>query len=85
MATDTVRAAGTLDLTVHRRDPHAKPHLRVQGRYSTNTDVREYDGNFGKTLCGARLATDQLWVDYEPEDRDPLCPRCFTEPSDDRR
>lgn len=85
--TDTVRAAGTLDLTVHRRDPDVEPVLMpatgARASYrairigKSGFEPREFNGHAGKTVCGKTLDLDELWVDYQPEDRDDLCPRCF--------
>lgn len=83
----SIRAAGTLDLTVHRRDPKVRPDVRVpvgqQGRRARVivAVAAEATGHLGRTVCGRRLELDELWVDYEPESCDVLCTRCFTDGS----
>lgn len=90
-----VRAAGTLDLTVHLRDPAVEPSMRpanTAGAYYRTLDakegrhprVREWEGHAGATLCGKLLELSELWVEHEPEAGDPCCRGCFDgEPLDD--
>lgn len=90
---DTVRAAGTLDLTVHRRDldvePKAIPAKGPTSRYRAIVEhpdgnalkerlaPREWNGHAGATVCGKPMLLEELWVNYVPELIDRLCPRCF--------
>lgn len=83
--TTTIRAAGTLDLTVHRRDPDVParitPVFGQQGRRQRAIVqvAAEATGHAGATVCGKLLELEELWVDYEPEPRDDLCRRCFAD------
>lgn len=90
---DTYRAAGTLDLTVHLRDPDVAAKMRpasgVDARYRAITtrpdnaletpkfEVREWNGHAGATVCGRLMLLDELWVRHAPEDHDPTCDLCF--------
>lgn len=100
LTADPIRAAGTLDLTVHRRDvatpPRMHPSGRLSGRYRAFTQAdmgqgherrdvlaaKEWVGHAGATVCGRRLLLDELWVAYDPESRDRLCPDCWGLPDD---
>lgn len=91
----TVRAAGTLDFTVHLRDPDVPAKVtparesgsqyralteRPEGSLEDRFQTREWNGHLGATVCGRRMLLDELWVNYVPDDpRDVNCPQCFGE------
>ncbi len=78
----TVRAAGTLDLTVHARAVDAPTRTVLSGatRYRVGGGTRSLGpgSTAGATVCGRPMLLEELWCPHRPEPRDPRCPRCFT-------
>jgi hypothetical protein len=80
---EPIRAAGTLDLTVHLRDPDVPAKIRPvfgqqRDRQRVIVDVaREAEGHAGATICGKPLRLEELWTAHDPEPRDVWCDRCL--------